>query len=124
MKTLYTICWTDIPVTDLNRAAAFYGAVLAQDIQVIKEGDMEMAMYYSGEEHGNFCLAETEDRQPGSSGPLIYLSAEGRLDDAISKVEMSGGKVLQGKHQIGPYGFRALITDSEGNGIALHSMKE
>jgi predicted enzyme related to lactoylglutathione lyase len=28
---------------------------------------------------------------------------------------------LQDKHQIGPHGFRAIIVDSEGNRIALHS---
>jgi len=30
--------------------------------------------------------------------------------------------VLQPKHPIGPYGFRAVVLDSEGNRIALHSM--
>ncbi|HEV3149059.1 MAG TPA: hypothetical protein VGZ24_10465 [Chthoniobacterales bacterium] len=33
----------------------------------------------------------------------------------------NGGKVLQDKHQIGPHGFRAIVVDSEGNRIALHS---
>jgi predicted enzyme related to lactoylglutathione lyase len=31
--------------------------------------------------------------------------------------------VLQGKHQIGEYGFRAIVLDSEGNKIALHSVQ-
>jgi len=26
------------------------------------------------------------------------------------------------KHPIGPYGFRVIVLDSEGNRIALHSM--
>jgi len=30
-------------------------------------------------------------------------------------------KILKRKHQIGPYGFRVVILDSEGNRIALHS---
>jgi hypothetical protein len=34
---------------------------------------------------------------------------------------LNGGKILNAKHQIGPYGFRAVIQDSEGNQIALHS---
>ena len=55
------------------------------------------------------------------TGPLIYLSVEGRLDDAVKAVTSSGGKVLQEKHQIGPHGFRAVIVDSEGNRLALHS---
>ena len=36
-------------------------------------------------------------------------------------VTAGGGKVLQAKHQIGPHGFRAVVLDSEGNRIALHS---
>jgi hypothetical protein len=43
------------------------------------------------------------------------------LDDALVKVGANGGKVIQPKHQIGPFGFRAIVLDSEGNRIALHS---
>ena len=52
---------------------------------------------------------------------LLYFNCEGRLDEAIAVVEPNGGKVLEQKHQIGPYGFRAVVLDSEGNRIALHS---
>lgn len=120
----HIICWTDIPVSDLDRATKFYREVLKEDIQKISEGGMEMSMVYNEECHSNFCLSVMEERKPGSSGPLIYLSVEGRLDEAVSLVEPNGGKVLEAKHQIGPYGWRALIEDPEGNGIALHSMKE
>jgi predicted enzyme related to lactoylglutathione lyase len=53
---------------------------------------------------------------------LIYLNAQGRLDDAVSAVESNGGKVLLPAHPIGPHGFRAVVLDSEGNRVALHSM--
>jgi predicted enzyme related to lactoylglutathione lyase len=43
------------------------------------------------------------------------------LDQAIAAVEANGGKVLQPKHPIGPYVHRAIILDSEGNRMALHS---
>jgi predicted enzyme related to lactoylglutathione lyase len=52
---------------------------------------------------------------------MVYLNANGRLDDAIASVVANGGKVLQPKHPIGPFGFRAIILDSEGNRVALHS---
>lgn len=123
MNTLNVICWTDIPVTDLDRAAAFYSAVLNREVKKQSEEGYEIAMINSDEGHGNFCLCKLEGRHASENGPLIYLSAEGRLEDAVAKVESSGGKVLQGKHSIAPYGHRALIVDSEGNGIALHSME-
>jgi len=49
------------------------------------------------------------------------LNCKGRLDAAITDVEKNGGKILKSKHQIGPHGFRAVVLDSEGNRIALHS---
>lgn len=56
------------------------------------------------------------------TGPLVYLDASGRLDAAVAAAEARGGKVLQARHSIAPNGFRAIIADSEGNRIALHSM--
>jgi predicted enzyme related to lactoylglutathione lyase len=67
------------------------------------------------------CLVISKDAQPSANGPLIYLNCQNRLDAAIGTVEKNGGKILQPKHQIGPYGSRAVILDSEGNRIALHS---
>jgi len=44
------------------------------------------------------------------------------LEEAVALVEANGGKIVQPVHPIGPYGFRAIVLDSEGNRIALHSM--
>ena len=63
-----------------------------------------------------------EEAKPSAQGVLVYLNCEGRLDQAAAAVEPNGGKVLKPKHPIGPYGFRAIVLDSEGNRIALHSM--
>ena len=50
--------------------------------------------------------------------PTCNASAE---DIAIKAVRANSGKVLEEKTQIGPHGFRAVMVDSEGNRIALHS---
>jgi predicted enzyme related to lactoylglutathione lyase len=52
---------------------------------------------------------------------MVYMNCDKRLDDTIAAAEMNGGKILKPKHQIGPHGFRAVVLDSEGNRIALHS---
>jgi uncharacterized protein len=64
----------------------------------------------------------TEGMKPSANGPMVYVSCHGRLDEALNTVAPNGGKVLKPKHQIGPYGSRAIVLDSEGNRIALHSM--
>ena len=117
-----TVCWTDIPVTDLNRAVAFYSGVLAQPVTVQEMGNFKFALLPHEGSNVSGCLAPSdEDNQPSRKGPLIYLSVNGRLDDAAKVTAAQGGEVLRPKHPIGPYGYRAIIVDSEGNRIALHS---
>lgn len=48
---------------------------------------------------------------------MIYLNANGRLDDALSEVTVHGGKIVQSKHAIGPFWIRAIILDTEGNRV-------
>jgi hypothetical protein len=116
-----TLCWTDIPVIDLDRAIKFYSAML--DAPVSKEGGdgVEFGLLPHDENNVSGCLTVSGDNQPSLLGPLIYLSVEGRLDEAIKAVKANGGEVAQAKQQIGAYGYRAVIVDSEGNRIALHS---
>jgi predicted enzyme related to lactoylglutathione lyase len=121
-----TLCWTDIPVTDLDRAAEFYSAVLGQEVNKMSEGGMQYGLLPHEEQNASGCLCVGADsagseNKPSQIGPLIYLSVEGRLDDAVKAVRANGGKVLEEKMQIGPHGFRAVIVDSEGNRIAPHS---
>lgn len=126
MGTTNTLCWTDIPVTNFDRAIKFYSAVLGRDVPKMSEGGVQYGLLPHEEQNASGCLCVNSDsagteNKPSQNGPLIYLSVEGRLDDAIKAVGASGGKVLEQKTQIGLHGFRAVIVDSEGNRIALHS---
>ena len=121
-----TLCWTDIPVTNLDRAVKFYSAVLGHEVRKMSEDGPEYGLLPHDEQNASGCLCVGADsvgdkNQPSQTGPLIYLSVGGRLADAVKAVKPNGGKVLQEKQQIGPHGFRVLIIDSEGNRIALHS---
>jgi predicted enzyme related to lactoylglutathione lyase len=117
------IVWVDIPVVDLDRAVKFYSAVLGSPVQKQEYPGMTIGLLpgFDAENAVSGCLFTGHDGQPSDKGILVYLNAQGRLDEAITAVEPNGGKVLQPKHQIGPHGFRAVIHDSEGNRIALHS---
>lgn len=121
-----TLCWTDIPVTDLDQAIRFYSAVLGEDVRKMSEGGFEYGLLPHAEQNASGCLCVRGDsvgdkNQPSQNGPLIYLSVEGRLDDAVKAARTNGGKVLQDRQALGPHGFRAVIIDSEGNRLALHS---
>jgi predicted enzyme related to lactoylglutathione lyase len=117
------VVWFDIPVRDLDRAIRFYSAVLAAPLNREAAGPgMDLAVLSHAENTVGGCLVQKTGDEPGRQGPLIYLNAKGRLDDAIAAAGKHGGKVLEPKHSIAPHGFRAVILDSEGNRIALHSM--
>jgi hypothetical protein len=119
-----TICWTDIPVTNLERAMKFYSAVLKAEVTKESAGPgHEFGLLPHEKDNVSGLLAVMKDNQPSQNGPLVYLSVEGRIDDAITQAREHGGKVLEEKKQIGPYGFRAVIVDCEGNRVALHSGK-
>jgi len=116
-----TIVWVDIPVVDLDRAIKFYSAVLGGEVKKQEFPGMSIGLLPGHESDVSGCLYVKEDEKPSATGLLIYLNADGRLDEAVTAVEPNGGKVLAARHQIGPYGFRAIILDSEGNRVALHS---
>lgn len=112
--------WMDIPVVDAERAAAFYAGVLAITVERMEhEGT---AFYVLEHDQGNGgCLVPEPGGIAGDKGPLVYLNVDGRIRDAVAKVGELGGEVTQGVHSLGPYGFRSLIKDSEGNKFALWS---
>jgi len=116
-----TLCWTDIPVIDLDRAIAFYSAMLGAPVTK-EEGQPGVKFgLLPHDDNASGCLTLSSDNQPSLNGPLIYLSVDGRLDEAVAAVSANGGMVQQAAHQIGAYGYRAVVIDSEGNRIALHS---
>ena len=113
--------WIDIPVLDLDRAIRFYSAVLGEPVKkdILPSSAIGVLPHADGEVSG--CLFKNPNEKPSGHGPLIYLNCSGRLEAAIQAAKDGGGKVLQGLHSIGPYGSRAIIEDSEGNRLALHS---
>ena len=114
------LVWFDIPVADLDRAAEFYRAVLGIPVQREKFGDYEFCVLDHRDGNGG-CLVKEPTQISGTGGILCYLNANGRIRDAVAQVAKLGGKVLEPVHAIGPHGFRAVVLDSEGNRLALHS---
>lgn len=111
--------WFDIPVADLDRAADFYRAVLG--ILVHKEKFDGGAFCVLDHQQGNGGCLVPKKEDVTAGGVLIYLNVDGRIRAAASQVEKHGGKVLEPTHAIGPHGYRAIVLDSEGNRVALHS---
>jgi hypothetical protein len=119
----HQVVWFDIPVRDLDRALRFYSAVLGTQLKKEQAGPgVAMAVLPHDEGSIGGCLVQNMDARPSENGPLLYLNTDSRLDDALNAVEKHGGSVLWARHSIAPFGFRAIVLDSEGNRIALHSL--
>jgi hypothetical protein len=123
--------WFEIYVSEMARARAFYETVLNIQMQPLPNPEstvrcLEMLMFPADMEHqapgcgGTLC--KMEGFTPGAGGTLIYFSCEDCGVEA-SRVAAAGGQVFKEKFSIAPYGFIALIIDTEGNMIGLHSMK-
>ena len=116
------IVWVDIPAENLDRAIAFYSAVMG--VKVSKESGHGFSMGILPHENnavGGCIYVPDDGARPSGSGPLIYLDATGRLKAAVDAVKSHGGEVVKDVHSIGPHGYRAVVLDSEGNRIALHA---
>jgi len=111
--------WFDIPVADLDRAMKFYNAVLAIPIHKHSMEGFTFCVLDHAQGNGG-CLVPGKD-SVCAKGILVYLNVDGRIRAAEAAVAKHGGQVLESTKSIGPHGFRAVVLDSEGNRLALHS---
>jgi predicted enzyme related to lactoylglutathione lyase len=118
-----TVVWFEIPVKDLNRAVKFYSKVLGVEVQPMEAGPNKMAFFPFAPGVASGALVESKENAPNEKGTLVYLNGGDDLSLPLKRVEGAGGKVLQAKTGIGDHGFIATFKDSEGNRVALHSMK-
>jgi uncharacterized protein len=120
--------WVEIYVEDMSRAQKFYEAVLQIEMipmqAPIEVGDLQMISFpwAQGEENISGALCKTNDMKPGTGGTLVYFTCDD-CNNETNRVEKAGGKVLQGKFQIGEHGFCSIAMDTEGNTIGFHSTK-
>ena len=111
--------WFDIPVSDLGRSVEFYAAVLAVGVTEEEFGEMKFGLLEHKDGNGGCLVIQPEE--VSKTGLLVYFNVDGRIRDAVAKVGEKGGEIIEDVHSLGPHGFRALVLDSEGNRIALHS---
>jgi predicted enzyme related to lactoylglutathione lyase len=80
----------------------------------------------AGEGASGSLVLSDEFHKPSKDGVLAYFTAHsGDLSIELSRVDGAGGKVLVPKTLItDDIGYMAVIEDSEGNRISLHSRKQ
>src|SRR5687768_15375941 len=89
MPAGHTAVWFEIPVMDMDRAVAFYNAVLA--VEMTSNSDMGVPMAFFP--NGDGALIKMDEAVPGATGPVLYLNGGDDLQPMLDRVVPAGGTV-------------------------------
>ncbi len=117
------VVWSEIAVSDLRRATAFYEKLLDGKLKAESFGPYEIALFPHADGGVGGCLMKGEGYEPSGKGTVTYLAAEPGIDAALKRATAAGAKVLMPKMALpGNQGYIAHVSDCEGNRIGLHAM--
>ncbi|MEM7121811.1 MAG: VOC family protein [Pseudomonadota bacterium] len=115
----------EIPVTDMDRAVAFYQSVLETELDRQSVDGYDMAFFPRDDSQPGCsgALAKGEVYKPTQDGSLIYFDVAD-IDAVLARATALGSRVLYEKKDIGDAGYVAEFEDSEGNRVALTQGKD
>jgi len=121
------ISWFEIPSSDLARATKFYETIFGVTLAPLDLDNIKMRMFPVDNPTtgigGAIVYSSGFYKPSATDGPLIYLNGNPDVQVVLDKVENAGGKIMVPKTEISPeYGYMAVIIDTEGNRIGLHSV--
>ena len=117
----YPIHFFEIPVTNIERATAFYEKVTGDSLDRMAMGEYQFGFFPRGEHVGG-AIVQGDGYVPSQTGTLVYLNGTADFDGMLERAASSGGKVVMPRTSIGEYGFIARFVDTEGNLVAIHTM--
>lgn len=116
--------WFEIYVQDMARAKAFYQAVFGMQLTKLEGTEFEMwAFTMQPDSYGAAgALIKMPGYPSGGNSTIVYFHCDDCAVEA-EKAANAGGHIETPKKSIGQYGHIALVVDTEGNIIGLHSMQ-
>ncbi len=116
--------WFEIYVQDMERARAFYQNTFQVTLEQLESPGIELWAFPMQPDQAGCAgaLAKMTGKDSGGGGTIVYFSCADCAVEA-SRAVQNGGKIQKPKQSIGQYGFIALVFDTEGNMIGLHSMQ-
>lgn len=109
--------WIELPVIDLERAAAFYSAVFGHDTPEAATDADRSILIIPGTP--TVSLNRTANFVPTTLGSLPYFHVDD-LDAALDATLSHGGTIIEARSERPGHGWFAEVTDSEGNAFYLH----
>ena len=113
------LVWSEIPVSDLEKACVFYAEIFGYKMEIDNSGPNPMAVL-NGEMNGPAGNLYPGKPAAAGSGPTVHLAlAPGDTVEAAAKrVSAQGGKVSGPLVEM-PFGRWSYATDPDGNSIGL-----
>jgi hypothetical protein len=75
-----------------------------------------------GEYGASGALVRMDGFAAGGNSTLVYFSSADCAQEA-TRASAAGGQIIKPKMSIGECGYIALLTDTEGNMIGVHSLQ-
>ncbi len=121
------IGWFEIYVNDIERAITFYQTVFQVKLEKMDDPNgSNVTMYSFGSDMESYgatgALVQKDNVEPCGHSTLVYFACDDCGVEAKRAV-IAGGKIEKRKMPVGDHGFIALISDTEGNIIGLHSQQ-
>lgn len=109
--------WFEIPVSNMDRARKFYGAVLQNELTDM-EGPNPMARFAAKDETSVAGHLYPGKPAPEGAGITIHLAVAAPLEEGMERVAANGGKVVSSIVTI-PAGRFVYCLDPDGNSFGL-----
>jgi uncharacterized protein len=121
-RDMDAINWFEIPVENMDRALRFYEALVGYDLKRETFMDVPHAIFKSSKDDDGVggALIQDKKRKPAAAGTCVYLNSVD-IEASLKRATAVGGEVVQPKTSIGPMGSIALVKDTEGNLVGLHT---
>jgi uncharacterized protein len=118
------VIWFEIYVQDMSRAKLFYESVFHVKLERLENTAMEMWAFPMAMDKvgAGGALVAAEGVPPCKNCAMVYFSCLDCAEEASSAVR-HGGSICREKTSLGQYGYMAVVTDTEGNMIGLHSLQ-
>ena len=114
--------WFEIYVQDMGRAKHFYESVFRQALTRLNTPDFEMWAFPMAMDKlgASGALVKIHGVPSGGNSTIVYFHCDDCAVEAARAVEF-GGRIYRDKMSIGEYGYIALVIDTEGNMIGMHT---
>ena len=116
------VVWTEIPVTDLKAACAFYGEVFGWNMEITQMGPNEVAMFNALTDDDPNAVAGHLYPGTPAAGSTIHIALPDTVEAGAERCVAAGGQVMGPVIDI-PQGRFQYASDIDGNSIALFETK-